>query len=88
MGTLLVVQGTATYPVRYRSDHPPRTVQRLPAPTSEAALVQVLHRELGIEQRSVQHLVAEVQRWGSVSMPFDLPDACARLFVPFDASAP
>jgi hypothetical protein len=88
MGTLLVLQGTDTYPVHYRYDRPSRLVQRLPAPTTEAELAHFLQHELGLEPMSVQHLVTEVHRWGSVSLTFDLPPACDRLFVPLDPPAP
>jgi hypothetical protein len=87
MGMLLIVQGTRTYPVRYHTEHPTRTVQRLPAPTTEADLAQFLGRMLGMEERSVHRLVADVHRWGAVSIAFDLPDDCARLFVPFQPRA-
>jgi hypothetical protein len=83
MGMLLVVQGTATYPVRYHYDHPARTVQRVPSPATEADLVRFLCQDLGLEPGHAQHLVAEVQRWGAVSILFELAAACERLFVPF-----
>lgn len=88
MGTLLILQGTANFPVRYRSESPLRTLQRLPAPATEADLVLFLRGALALEQVSVQHLVSEVHRWGSVSMPLNLSVDHERLFVPYDPPAP
>jgi hypothetical protein len=87
MGMLLIVEGTRTYPVRYHTEYPTRTVQRLPAPATEADLVQFLGRELGMASGTVQRLVADVGRWGAVSIAFDLPDDCAHFFVPFQPRA-
>ena len=42
MGILLVVQGAASYPVRYHADTPPRTSHRLPSPRNTDELVQLL----------------------------------------------
>ena len=48
MGILLVVQGAASYPVRYHADTPPRTLHRLPSPRNADELVQLLHQSLGL----------------------------------------
>jgi hypothetical protein len=82
-----LLQEGPTYHVRYRDDTPPRTRERRPPPTTETALMAFLGQALGMEPRSVQHLVAEAHRWGSGSMPFDFPAHCARWFVPYDPPA-
>ena len=82
MGILLVVQGAASYPVRYHADTPPRTSHRLPSPRNTDELVQLLHQSLGLAMARVQHILTDVDRWGATSLPFDLPGDCATLFTP------
>jgi len=82
MGILLVVQGAASYPVRYHADTPPRTLHRLPSPRNADELVQLLHQSLGLAMARVQHILTDVDRWGATSLPFDLPVDYAGLFTP------
>ncbi len=87
MGILLVVQGAASYPVRYHADTSPRTIYRLPSPGNADELVQFLHQGLGLAMARVQHILTDVDRWGATSLPFDLPGDCAGLFTPVGTSA-
>jgi hypothetical protein len=87
MGILLVVQGAASYPVRYHADTPPRTIHRLPSPRNADELGQFLHQGLGLAMARVQHILTEVDRWGATSLPFDLSVDCAGLFTPVGRSA-
>ena len=56
MGILLVVQGAASYPVRYHADTPPRTIHRLPSPRNADELGQFLHQGLGLAMARAQHI--------------------------------
>ena len=69
MGILLVVQGAASYPVRYHADTPPRTIHRLPSPKNTDELVQFLHQGLGLALARVQHILTDVDRWGLPRFP-------------------
>ena len=88
MGTLFVVQGAAAYIVRYRADPPARTVHRLPAPRTEDELALFLRLDLGLDLARVLHILTDVHRWGSTSIPFDLPADHADLFMPVDMPPP
>ena len=82
MGILLVVQGAASYPVRYHADTPPRTLHRLPSPRNADELVQLLHQSLGLAMARVQRILTDVDRWGATALSFDLPVDCTGLFTP------
>ena len=80
MGTLRVVQGAASFPVRYHADAPAWTGYRRPAPRTTEELVQFLHQDLGLEMARVQHILSDVDRWGSTAMSCALPGECEGLF--------